>query len=81
LQDGEGKYRWCNGNDYVCEWKHGVITGKGALVWANGKRYEGYWENGVPKGKGMFTFGSGNVNGRVRGRQGPNDHCCQLIET
>ena len=41
-----------------------VISGKGILVW--------------PKGKGMFTFGSGsgNGNGRVRGRLGPNDHCC-----
>ena len=51
-----------------------MIPGKGVLVWANGKRYEGYWENGVPQGKGMFTFGSGS--GRVRGRLGPNDHCC-----
>nr|TKS10468.1 phosphatidylinositol 4-phosphate 5-kinase 1-like isoform X2 [Populus alba] len=68
--DGEGKYRWCNGNKYVGEWKHRVIYGKGVLVWANGKRYEGYWENRVPKAKGMFTFGSGNVNGRVLGGGG-----------
>jgi 1-phosphatidylinositol-4-phosphate 5-kinase len=39
LQDGEGKYRCCNGNEHVGEWKHGVISGKGVLVWANGKRY------------------------------------------
>ncbi|KAL3564716.1 hypothetical protein D5086_032762 [Populus alba] len=57
-------------NEYVSEWKHGVISKKGVLVCANGKRYEGYWENGVPKGKGMFTFGSGNVNGRVLGGGG-----------
>uniref|UniRef100_A0A2N9FI73 Uncharacterized protein n=1 Tax=Fagus sylvatica TaxID=28930 RepID=A0A2N9FI73_FAGSY len=49
LQDGEGRYTWSNGNEYVGEWKSGVISGKGVFVLANGDKYDMSWENGVPK--------------------------------
>ncbi|GMY19221.1 hypothetical protein FCV25MIE_14464 [Fagus crenata] len=49
LQDGEGRYTWSNGNEYVGEWKSGVISRKGVFVLANGDKYDMSWENGVPK--------------------------------
>lgn len=41
---------WRNGNEYVGEWRNGVINGRGVLVFGNGNRYEGHWENGVLTG-------------------------------
>ena len=60
MQDGHGRYIWNNGNEYIGEWKNGLISGRGILIWANGKNYNGEWENGVRKGDGVFTLPDGS---------------------
>ncbi|KAL0438041.1 UNVERIFIED_CONTAM: Phosphatidylinositol 4-phosphate 5-kinase [Sesamum latifolium] len=57
LQDGQGREVE---NEYIGEWKNGMIHGRGVLVWNNGNRYDGNWENGVPKGHGVFTWPDGS---------------------
>ncbi|XP_020102881.1 LOW QUALITY PROTEIN: phosphatidylinositol 4-phosphate 5-kinase 1-like [Ananas comosus] len=52
--------QWRNGNQYIGEWRAGVISGRGVLIWANGNRYDGLWEGGVPKGSGVFTWPDGS---------------------
>ncbi|KAG0449752.1 hypothetical protein HPP92_027199 [Vanilla planifolia] len=60
LQEGQGRYVWRNGNQYVGEWRSGVICGRGVLIWVNGNRFDGYWESGIPKGSGVFTWPDGS---------------------
>ena len=61
MQDGHGRYIWNNGNEYIGEWKKGVILGHGVLIWANKNNYNGEWENWVPKGDEVFTWADASV--------------------
>ena len=57
--EGEGEYRYLNGELYIGSFKNGQRNGKGTYKWPNGSSYEGMWENGKRHGSGHYTYANG----------------------
>jgi len=71
--NGNGVFRWTNGDVYDGHMTRGKMNGLGRYTYANGQIYEGNYVNGVKEGKGKLTYPSGLVydgdfvGGRPRG--------------
>ena len=71
--NGNGVFRWTNGDVYDGQMTRGKMNGVGRYTYANGQIYEGSYVNGVKEGKGKLTYPNGFVydgdfiGGRPRG--------------
>ena len=71
--NGNGVFRWTNGDVYDGQMTRGKMNGFGRYTYANGQIYEGNYVNGVKEGKGKLTYPNGFVydgdfiGGRPRG--------------
>ena len=53
-QNGDGTYRFDNGDKYDGEWLDGRFSGKGIYIWESGNKYDGNWVNGRKEGYGIL---------------------------
>ena len=71
--NGNGVFRWTNGDVYDGQMTRGKMNGFGRYTYANGQIYEGNYVSGVKEGKGKLTYPNGFVydgdfiGGRPRG--------------
>jgi hypothetical protein len=71
--NGNGVFRWTNGDVYDGQMTRGKMNGFGRYTYANGQIYEGNYVNGIKEGKGRLTYPNGFVydgdfvGGRPRG--------------
>jgi hypothetical protein len=71
--NGNGVFRWTNGDVYDGQMTRGKMNGFGRYTYANGQIYEGNYVNGIKEGKGKLTYPNGFVyegdfiGGRPRG--------------
>lgn len=59
--NGNGKFKFKNGDIYTGSFSNGKMNGKGSLIYINGDVYNGQFINGVRAGFGSFTFENGAV--------------------
>lgn len=52
--DGNGSYRFDNGDNYAGEWKGGNRTGYGRYDWSDGSYYVGYFKDNLLDGEGGY---------------------------
>jgi len=60
-KNGEGTYKWKNGDVYVGEWLNDNRHGQGTYKWMNGSVYRGEWRDDKMHGRGTLTLNSGYV--------------------
>ena len=71
--NGNGVFRWTNGDVYDGQMTRGKMNGVGRYTYANGQIYEGNYVNGVKEGRGRLVYPNGFVydgdfiGGRPRG--------------
>ena len=71
--NGNGVFRWTNGDVYDGQMTRGKMNGFGRYTYANGQIYEGNYVNGIKEGKGKLIYPNGFVyegdfvGGRPRG--------------
>ena len=71
--NGNGVFRWTNGDVYDGQMRRGKMNGVGRYTYANGQIYEGNYVNGVKEGRGRLIYPNGFVydgdfiGGRPRG--------------
>ncbi len=58
--NGEGTYRYENGDAYSGTFSMGKRHGKGKLVFANGANFIGEFQNDLPNGRGILTYRNGS---------------------
>lgn len=58
--NGQGTYKWGDGNKYTGQWKNGKPHGKGKLVSPYGVTYVGDWKDNLLHGKGIITYYNGD---------------------
>lgn len=46
LIDGQGKFTWKDGKNYVGRFKEGKLHGEGIVTFANGTQLTGIWQDG-----------------------------------
>lgn len=54
-----GVYVWPSGEEYVGEWRSGLMDGDGTYRWPDGETYEGEWRDGKRYGEGIATYAPG----------------------
>jgi hypothetical protein len=54
-----GVYIWPNGEEYVGEWRSGLMEGDGTYRWPDGEHYEGEWREGKRYGEGINNYALG----------------------
>jgi hypothetical protein len=59
--NGNGSFRFHNGDVYIGEWKEGAANGKGEYTYADGRMYKGDFLEGAAEGMGMYTDANGYV--------------------
>ena len=57
--EGYGKERYADGEEYVGEWRSGLMEGDGTYLWPDGESYEGEWRGGKRYGEGIATYAPG----------------------
>jgi hypothetical protein len=45
-KNGNGVYKWANGNEYLGNFFDDYKHGYGEMYWPDGRFYKGLWENG-----------------------------------
>ncbi len=71
--NGNGVFRWTNGDVYDGQMTRGKMNGVGRYTYANGQVYEGSYVNGVKEGRGRLIYPNGFIydgdfiGGRPRG--------------
>lgn len=75
--NGNGTYKWENGDMYSGAWASGVRTGYGRYDWSDGSYYVGYFLNGLLEGEGAYYTPTGTemvgwfANNEYQGKQKP----------
>jgi hypothetical protein len=59
--NGNGSYRWDNGDIYAGQWVNNNRTGYGRYDWADGSYYVGYFKDGMLEGEGAYYGSDGTV--------------------
>lgn len=55
--NGEGTFRWSNGDKYIGQMKNGKMHGKGKYYYKeSGQVYDGYYSNGKKQGNGKIIY-------------------------
>lgn len=60
-ENGNGSYRWDNGDIYAGQWVNNNRTGYGRYDWADGSYYVGYFKDGMLEGEGAYYGADGTV--------------------
>jgi hypothetical protein len=55
-QNGDGDFRFPNGDRYVGQMKDGLMSGRGKFTWADGNVYIGEFKNDKPNGQGTVRL-------------------------
>ena len=63
LHNCQGTFTWPTGDNYVGEWRDGLINGQGTFTWPDGTKYVGEWKDGKKTGQGTLTYGDGQWKG------------------
>jgi len=58
--DGNGTWRFDNGDLYDGLWVKGKPNGQGKYTWKNGDFYRGNWVDGVMEGRGFYEWANGD---------------------
>lgn len=58
-QNGQGAWRFDNGDVYVGMWSNGLKEGQGLYRYSQGAWYFGSWSNDLKQGYGVYHFASG----------------------
>lgn len=56
LPNGQGKFIWENGDNYMGNFEEGKLSGKGTYKWKNGNSYNGIWGENKMNGRGEFYW-------------------------
>lgn len=60
-KDGEGMYRYPNGDVFYGEWIDRKPVKEGKMVYANGNIYTGRWKDGKRHGQGKMRYSNGEI--------------------
>ena len=72
--EGNGTYRFENGDQYKGQWKKGLSFGYGVYEFVNGDVYKGAFKDGLMDGRGTYTYANGDKyigawkEGKMNGR-------------
>jgi LysM repeat protein len=59
-ENGQGTYKYSNGDKYKGEWKNNRCDGQGTLTYLDGSNYVGQWKNHQRHGQGTYIFPDGS---------------------
>ena len=59
--NGNGIYKWENGDCYEGNFENGKMNGKGKYTWPDGGFYEGDYVNNIKEGNGKFKWSNGKI--------------------
>ena len=59
--NGQGKYKYFNGDVYEGNFENGIKYGDGIMSYENGDKYLGEWKEGRKHGKGKMSYKNGNA--------------------
>ena len=66
MKEGEGRYKYNNGDKYIGLFKMDKIEGNGKYIWSNNNTYNGQFKNNEIEGKGILNYISNNVNKEIK---------------
>jgi hypothetical protein len=55
-ENGQGTYKYSNGDKYKGQWKNNRLDGQGTLTYLNGSKYVGQWKNNQRHGQGTYIY-------------------------
>ena len=61
-ENGQGTYKYSNGDVYEGQWKDSKFNGQGTYKWSNGDVYVGQWKDDKRNGQGKNTYSDGTVS-------------------
>jgi LysM repeat protein len=59
-ENGQGTYKYSNGDKYKGEWKNNRCDGQGTLTYLDGSNYVGQWKNHQRHGQGTYIYSDGS---------------------
>lgn len=60
-KEGQGEYRWPDGNRYLGEWSQNMLNGRGLFIWHDERLYLGDWKDNMMHGEGIYKWGDGRI--------------------
>ncbi len=64
--DGNGTFKWANGEYYEGGFSNGTMNGFGTYYYADGSKYMGLWENGKQNGFGVWLSDNFVMNNDIK---------------
>jgi hypothetical protein len=55
-ENGQGTYKYSNGDKYKGQWKNNRLDGQGTLTYLDGSKYVGQWKNNQRHGQGTYIY-------------------------
>ena len=59
-ENGQGTYKYSNGDKYKGQWKNNRLDGQGTLTYLDGSKYVGQWKNHQRQGQGTYIYPDGS---------------------
>ena len=61
LRNGQGTYKWTNGDVYKGKWLEDKRHGLGQYTWKDGSIYKGNYSHGIRSGYGIYYYVNGSI--------------------
>ena len=61
LRNGQGTYKWTNGDIYKGKWIEDKRHGQGQYTWHDGSIYKGNYSHGIRSGYGIYYYVNGSI--------------------
>ena len=61
LRNGQGTYKWTNGDIYKGKWIKDKRHGLGQYTWIDGSIYKGNYSHGIRSGYGIYYYVNGSI--------------------
>ena len=61
LRNGQGTYKWTNGDIYKGKWVNDKRHGEGQYTWTDGSKYKGNYSHGIRSGYGIYYYVNGSM--------------------